>query len=58
MSNSILKLEEALSKVSYPGYNLDFIKHFLIDNYLDNDITRIYIVPDEDGKNIFAIEYW
>ena len=57
MSNSILELEEALSKVSYSGYNLDFIKHFLIDNYLDNDITRIYIVPDEDGKNIFAIEY-
>ena len=55
MSN--LELEDALSKVSYSEYNLDFIKHFLIDNYSDNDNTRIYIVLDDDGKNIFAIEY-
>ena len=57
MSNSILELEAALSKVSYSGYNLDFIKHFLIDNYSDNDNIRLYIVLDDDGKNIFAIEY-
>ena len=57
MNKKILELESALSKVSYPKNNLDFIKQFLIDNYSDNAMTKIYIVTNDDGINIFVIEY-
>ena len=57
MNKKILELESALSKVSYPKNNLDFIKQFLIDNYSDNAMTKIYIVTNDDGTNIFVIEY-
>ena len=57
MLNPILELEEALLIVSYSKYNLDFIKQFLIDNYSGNDMTRIYVLSNDDGENIFSIEY-
>ena len=57
MDKNILELESALSKVSYPKKNLDFIKQFLIDNYSHNAMTKIYIVTNDDGTNIFVIEY-
>ena len=52
---SDISLEEALKVTSYPNYLKDFIKQFLIDNYSESDMTKIYLI--KDNENIFVIEY-
>ena len=56
-NSSVLELEDALTKVSYPKYIVDFIKQFLIDNYSNDDEVHIYMIQNEDKENIFVIEY-
>ena len=56
LQNNILELNDAIAMSSYPQYIQDFIKNFLIDNYSDNDITKIYLLA-ESKETIFVIEY-
>ena len=56
ISNESLKIEEALSKSSYPKYNKDFIKNFLINNYYNHKNAKIYLTLN-DKEKIFVIEY-
>ena len=53
--SSDISLEEALKITSYPNYLKDFIKQFLIDNYSDNDMAKIFLI--KDNEKIFVIEY-
>ena len=53
---SDLDLETALVIVSYPKYILEYIKQFIIDNYSNNDLAKVYMVS-ENGENIFVTEY-
>ena len=50
-----LSLDEALKVTSYPNYLKDFIKQFLIDNYSDSDIAKVFML--KDSETIFVIEY-
>ena len=50
-----ITLDNALKMTSYPNYLLDFIKQFLIDNYSDSDMAKVYLV--KDSETIFVIEY-
>ena len=52
---SDISLEDALKMTSYPNYLKDFIKQFLIDNYSDNDMAKIFLI--KDNEKIFVIEY-
>ena len=56
ISNESLKIEEALSKSSYPKYNKDFIKNFIINNYYNHKNAKIYLTLN-DKEKIFVIEY-
>ena len=53
---SDLDFETALVIVSYPKYILEYIKQFLIENYSNNDLAKVYMLSDK-GENIFVIEY-
>ena len=55
-NDDFIELEDALSISSYPDSNLNLINQFLIDNYSNNDIAKIFL-KSIDGDNIFVIEY-
>ena len=58
-SNNIkppIKLEEALSKSSYPKYTKDFIEEFLKNNYSDKKNAKIFLT-DVENEKLFVIEY-
>jgi hypothetical protein len=51
-----IKLEEALSKSSYPKYTKDFVEEFLINNYSDKKNAKVFLTKVENEK-LFVIEY-
>ena len=51
-----LKIEEALSKSSYPKYIKSFMKDFLIKNYSANNEAKVYLTL-VNNENLFVIEY-
>lgn len=51
-----IKLEEALSKSSYPKYTKDFIEEFLINNYSDKINAKVFLTEVKNEK-LFVIEY-
>lgn len=55
--SSDLEFEDSLAMVSYPQYILDFIKKFILDNYSNNDLAQVFMIPNKDGENIYVIEY-
>ena len=58
-SNNIkppIKLEEALSKSSYPKYTKDFVEEFLKNNYSDKKNAKVFLTKVENEK-LFVIEY-
>ena len=51
-----LVLEEALERSSYPTYNRNFIRDYILDNYSYKHEVKVYLMPKENDKT-FAIEY-
>ena len=55
-SISTMTLDNALYISSYPKNELDYIKHFLIDNFSDDDKSKVFL-KYENFENIFIIQY-
>ena len=51
-----LDLNTALSRSSYNNYNIDFIRDFLSNNYINNKCAKIFFLSNAEEK-IFVIEY-
>lgn len=51
-----LVLDEALDRSSYPTYNRDFIRDYLLDDYSYKPEVKVYLKTKENDKT-FVIEY-
>ena len=56
INNSPMKLDEALSKSTYPKYIQSFIKDFLTNNYCKHGLAKVYLTSVENDK-LFVIDY-
>ena len=51
-----LILEQALEQSSYPSYNKEFIKNYIIDDYFENGNAKVYL-QNLDREKTIVIEY-
>ena len=51
-----LLLDQALEQSSYPSYNREFIKNYIINDYYENGDAKVYLQSIENEKT-FVIEY-
>lgn len=52
-----ISIQEALQRSCYPKMNHDFLKDFLIKQFSENNLTKVYLTEIGNSKYIFVIEY-